>query len=340
MADTALMVSQEPQDDADAVAVLVKAKILDGYSFRAIIAYFRAACPEMNFVFTKSGFSIARTSTSNASLITVDIEGSELIDYEYNIVDEFDADVESFRVGVKLSELHRVTKGLRKKDQLVLWMIPGSTTLFVRRITENSREGHAPYFVVPTTDVEESSFVPPKYITEENNPTIKVSINRFSNTCQTAVSLKSSKIAIHGYPKGIRWYFYGPDGSFQHTDPYGECPPASRATRPTPLLLPPGPPSEGQGTEGATEGKYDGAHSVAPSGGDAQAIVPYTGPRFNLKNSSIINFKLEDVKPMGKLNNLNAVGIVKIIVEEKKPLKIVSKIGGYGTLRIYLRDRT
>jgi len=280
------------------------AEFIDGYSFRNLVEYLRGTNTQGSFRFSRDGITYQEADSGNTIINQIEIQASELYQYEYNSVED------EIIVGVAIQDIRAVTKTIGKKDSLTIYKMAEDDMLYFRTVGNLERSSERVNMcLVRPKQIEVKNYEMPEY---KPRPNCTVQASVFSKVCAAMASIKCRWIVISGAKQGITLKAMMENGVLGRVENLGDV-------------------SDVNGTDD----RFSRMRTIEPDPNAPKVRINVVGGT----EYPSIKVKTTNIKALSKLNNLCSHGMVKIFIEPNNPLlRLSCKVGGYGVLNVYIRS--
>jgi hypothetical protein len=304
-------------------------------SFHHLIEYLKRTNDEGNLIFSKSGISYRATGRKNTVFNCFQLSDATSQPSEANNGDqtkyEYRSNKHSIVAGIVLETLQKFTR-VGKKNRLVLSIYRDEDFLHVKQISSNKED--LGIDCIKLKDVNEEPVFPGEFPKKEN---CSVSMPDFIDACKAIVSIKSKKVTVRAFPKGILLYSQLDGGLATKVRPFGICDNPVKVNLPDYLL----------DLEKIDLNRDEETSTKVASSSKKSDELDTSPPNKVLKKKKINVFRGTDISiETGRLRDLTQIakidlkGDVRLTLAEDLPLRIACDIGDMGVLEIYLRDIT
>lgn len=194
------------------------AQFNEGYHFRNLIEYLKRTNVNGNFIFTQDAIRYSSDGFREILLNMVEIQASELADYEYH------GKTEMIVMGVNLVDMRNITKSISKKDGVRLSKKPNDNKLYLE-IISNSAKGVTPHANL--------NIIQPQKIAYKNYdvsgltakfPNCIIAAVTFTKMCTSMAGLKPSYVIASGFPKGVKFEAITESSRILRVEQFGTVP--------------------------------------------------------------------------------------------------------------------
>lgn len=115
--------------------------------------------------------------------------------------------------------------GIGKTENMLMYKQSGNLSIFINPRSKSARvPQNIVKFVHPFPIEEWTTYEIPTYSADDRHPNCKISSQDFSRTCSTFAGFKRPHVTLTGFPKGIVFTVYGPDGKTLGITTFGKTP--------------------------------------------------------------------------------------------------------------------
>jgi len=190
-----------------------RATFHDGYIFRNLIEYIKKCNQHANIVFSKNEISFSEMNNNGTILNEFKIYTSSIVEYEYK------SDNEYYMVSLDVNSLFDHLKSVAKKNTLRIFKLKGKLPICFQKISSYRQNPPNGSMLAPLINNNKIfNYIPPKFTTNENNPTCKVPIDEFYDECKKLKDQKYESVIIRGSEKGISIFANSESGSRTSTN--------------------------------------------------------------------------------------------------------------------------
>ncbi len=347
---------------ADSEVVRFEMSQENSVSFHHLIEYLKRTNDEGNLIFSKSGVSYRATGRQNTVFNCFQLTSVDELNTPKNYDDsrrditkyEYRSNKHSINAGVLLETLQKFTR-VGKKNRLVLSIYKDEDYLHVKQISNNKNDADSGIDCIKLKDVREDDISPGKFPKKEN---CSIAMSEFIDMCKSIVSIKSKRVTVRAYPKGIRFCSQLDGGLATKVRVFGICDAPVKTNIPDYLLelekSEASKSNETRGPAGSSTAPKASLREISDYPADSPANLKVgfqpAGNRsseinkeakkkkINIFHETDINIETSRLRDLTQIAKIDLKGDVRLTLSENLPLRIACDIGDMGVLEIYLRD--
>lgn len=300
--------------------VLFMMNIIDGYSFRNVMSIVNSETDRVHMVVSPEKIEMSFMNRARCATHSVIIDARE-IQVDYNIYDE-DGDLyEQYPIAFDTRQMLNATKGIGKRDGLMIYWMNEQPNLCVQHVKSGSRDpGKAGANFVPIINHEYINYEIPDGYPEE--PNVRVIAKDFSEQCTQCSSMKCISMQIVGKATSMVTRSLLSNNQQAGVMTWGK--PAPRVNNGKKPLA------------SNIDDFLKNINSNDISAEQVPSVRLVVKPLDELANMKV---PISTVKSISKIHNISPPGtLLRFYFANNRPIKIESAIGGYGKYIICLRD--
>lgn len=207
---------------------LIQGTINHGYSFRHVFAVIKFLCTKAILNFSKEGIGMEQTDAEDRILTCLKIDGSLILDYKYDVIDDKGNHADCVGVGISIKDMTTAMSGCGKKQGFQFQISDSKRMCY--KLTGNAAisQGQGASMIsfqdVPNVDCEE-----PVFSRNENDPNYSLTTSAFAQICKSIDKQGGKRITITGFPKGFSISADKPNGAQVYFSFFGDCTPVQTA---------------------------------------------------------------------------------------------------------------
>ena len=168
--------------------------IMDGYSFRNMIAVIKAESEYTTMVLSERSIDFSFPNTSTTAIHKITLQPQDFIMYNYNIRGEDGELYKEFPVAFETASMFNTTKNIGRKDSIRLYWLSDDNKIYVQPIKTNLKDpGRAGALFV---NIETVEYVRYDIGVWSDEPNIRVQAKDFAEICTQANTMKCSSLEL------------------------------------------------------------------------------------------------------------------------------------------------
>lgn len=173
--------------------ILVLATIGDAYSFLNGMKLLAEYARNVNLRFSEKGFRIIKANDKGL-LIDINVNGEELLEYDFNVVDKNGNPLVEFPIGIELGSLIDRIRSVKRKTAVTLFVKANDERLYIQF-------GDSASLHIKIIRVDESDYMPITY--KSFKPNARISPDVFATAMGNQCNGKSKIIRFFGFERGV-----------------------------------------------------------------------------------------------------------------------------------------
>lgn len=168
--------------------------IMDGYSFRNMIAAIKAESDYVTMVLSERSIDFSFPNTSKTAIHKITLQPQDFVMYNYNIRDEQDQLFKEFPVAFETGQMFNTTKNIGRKDSIRLYWLSDDNKIYVQPIKTNLKDpGRAGALFVK---IETMEYVRYDVGSWAEDPNVRVQAKDFAEICTQANTMKCTCLEL------------------------------------------------------------------------------------------------------------------------------------------------
>lgn len=284
--------------------------IMDGYSFRNMVAIIKSETEYATMVLSEKLIEISFINSSKCAVHKIIFHPQEFIMYRYNIKDQDGNLIKEYPITFETNELFNTTKGIGRRDGIRIYWLDGDNKINIQPIKTSTKDpSRIGALFVKILNMENIRYDIGSYHSE---PNVKVQAKEFAELCSQASSLKCTSLEIIGQKNSVIFKGILANQTVASLNKFVSHLNSSY-------------------TEQKNQDVQENKKLDTINNSMSLNII---------RNEDLITIKvpIATIKAFSKIHNISPTGtLLKFYFCEGKPIKIESPIGTYGTYIVCLR---